>query len=162
MVQFGVWPNCCNSCDFCLRKARVPVSKERQIQILRFISENIRHIDWRNRYSYGISLLGGELYYTTDKDIQEEFMLLIDSIIENVLTVSNNPMCRYSTVTNGIYEPSFLYRVVDRIVDKVGIGKVDINFSYDMKYRYSSESDRETVERNINDFHRRYDYNVGV
>ena len=30
MCQFGVWPNCCNNCDFCLREARIPYSKEQQ------------------------------------------------------------------------------------------------------------------------------------
>ena len=62
-------------------------------------------------------------------------MELIDVIIEYVLKVSPNPHCKYSTVTNGIYDPAFLYRVIDRIVSEVGIEKVDVNFSYDLKYR---------------------------
>lgn len=162
MVQYGVWPNCCNSCDFCLRKARTPISKEQQIYVLDFIAQNIKHIDWKKRYSAGISLLGGELYYIEDKDVQKHFLDLVDAIIENILLVSDNPACRYSTVTNGIYNPKFLYEVIDKIVDAVGIHKVDLNFSFDLKYRYKSDKDKQTVIDNINAFHERYDYAVGV
>lgn len=65
-------------------------------------------------------------------------------------------------MTNGLYEPSFLYRVVDKIRDSVGIEKVDLNFSYDLKYRYQNDDARILVENNINEFHRRYNYKVGV
>ena len=107
-------------------------------------------------------MLGGELYFITDPELQEAFMELIDIIIEYVLKVSPNPHCKYSTVTNGIYNPAFLYRVIDRIVSEVGIEKVDVNFSYDLKYRFRKKSDAELVLKNINEFHNRYKYDVGV
>ena len=162
MCQFGVWPNCCNNCDFCLREARIPYTKEQQIKRLEFINQNINYIDWKDKYSYGISLLGGELYHITDVDIQNSFLNLIDNIIEKILKLSKNPLCKYSTVTNGIYEPSFLYTVIDKIKNSVGMDKIDINFSYDLKYRYKTEEDRILVLKNINEFHKKYDYAVGV
>lgn len=162
MVQYGVWANCCNNCDFCLREERIPYSKEKQLLWLDRIKENIGMIDWKNKFSYGISLLGGELYFITDKDVQNSFLDLIDVIIEKVLKVSENPDCRYSTVTNGLYDPTFLYKVIDKIVDAVGIDKVDLNFSYDLKYRFHSEEHRLLCLKNINDFHKRYNYSVGV
>ena len=162
MVQYSIWSNCCNNCDFCLRKERIPYSREKQLLTLRRTQKNLDFVDWKNKFSDGISLLGGELYYIEDKELQDEFMLLIDDIIEKVLKVSPNPNVKYSTVTNGIYNPEFLYRVIDRIVDKVGIQAVDLNFSYDMKYRYKNEERRKLVLKNINDFHQRYNYKVGV
>lgn len=162
MCQFGVWPECCNNCDFCLRAARVPIGKEKQLQVLDFIKKNIEHIDWRGKFSAGISLLGGELYYITDSDLQASFLDLIDVIIERILKVSSNPFCRYSTVTNGLYDPTFLYQVIDKIRNSVGIDKVDLNFSYDMKYRYKSAEDEALVLKNINAFHDRYQYGAGV
>lgn len=162
MVQYSIWSNCCNNCDFCLRKERIPYSREKQLLTLRRTRKNLDFVDWKNKFSDGISLLGGELYYIEDKELQEEFMLLIDDIIEKVLKVSPNPNVKYSTVTNGIYNPEFLYRVIDRIIDKVGIQAVDLNFSYDMKYRYKNEERRKLVLKNINDFHQRYNYKVGV
>lgn len=162
MVQYGVWANCCNNCKFCLREERRPYSKEKQIFWLEAIKKNIGFIDWAKKFTYGISLLGGELYYITDPDVQKEFLSLIDIIIEKILKVSKNPECKYSTVTNGLYDPVFLYEVVDRIISVVGISKVDINFSYDLKYRYSSEKDRLLALKNINQFHKRYGYSVGV
>ena len=162
MVQYSIWSNCCNNCDFCLRKERIPYSREKQLLTLRRTRKNLDFVDWNDKFSDGISLLGGELYYIEDKELQDEFMLLIDDIIEKVLKVSPNPNVKYSTVTNGIYNPEFLYRIIDRIVDKVGIQAVDLNFSYDMKYRYKNEERRKLVLKNINDFHQRYNYKVGV
>lgn len=162
MVQFGVWPNCCNACKFCLREERIPYTKKQQLFWLDKIKKNLDYLDFKKKFSNGVSLLGGELYYITDKDLQDSFLELIDLIIEKVLLVSNNPECKYSTVTNGLYNPDFLYKVVDKIVEKAGIEKVDLNFSYDLKYRFKSEDDRKLVLQNIKDFHKRYNYRVGV
>ena len=162
MVQYGVWSNCCNACDFCLREERIPYAKEKQLHMLDMIKHNINYVDWENQFDCGISLLGGELYYITDEDLQKSFLELIDVIIEKILKVSKNPECRYSTVTNGMYEPTFLYKVIDKIRDSVGIKYVDINFSYDLKYRFHSEDRRLQVLKNINEFHNRYNYDVGV
>ena len=43
MVQFGVWSNCCNACDFCLREERIPYSKEKQLYYLDMIKKNIEY-----------------------------------------------------------------------------------------------------------------------
>lgn len=161
-LQYGIWSNCCNECDFCLREDRIPYPKERQLYMINAIKENIDTIDWENQFSYGISILGGELYYITDKELQDAYMELVDKIIDVILLPSKNPNCRYSTVTNGLYEPSFLYRVVDRIVERAGIKYLDLNFSYDLKYRYKTEERRLLALKNINDFHKRYNYCAGV
>ena len=161
-VQFGIWSDCCNNCKFCLRQDRRTTNKKSKLKNIERVYKNIDYIDWENKFSYGISLLGGEIYYVKDKEIQEAYLKLVDKIIDKILKVSKNPYCRYSTVTNGLYDPTFLYKVVDRIRDAVGIDKVDINFSYDLKYRYDSEEKRLLALKNINDFKKRYNYGVGV
>ena len=162
MVQYGIWPNCCNACDFCLLKNKTFISDEAMIQQIRDTRENIKIVDWKDKFSYGISILGGEVYYITNPEVQKEYLLLIDDIIEQILKVSDNPYVKYSTVTNGLYEPTFLFKVIDKIVDAVGIQKVDLNFSYDLKYRFKTEERRKLCLENINKFHERYDYAVGV
>ena len=162
MVQYACWPNRCNACDFCLRKERIPYTKEKQLWMLDKIKRNLDYVDWKNKFDFGISLLGGELYFITDKELQDSFLELIDLIIEKVLKVSDNPYCRYSTVTNGLYNPEFLYKVIDKISNSVGIQYVDLNFSYDLKYRFHSEEKRLLVLKNINEFHKKYNYCVGV
>lgn len=162
MIQYGIWSNCSNRCDFCLIEKHYYRSPEQMISYLQEVIDNIKIQDWTNKFSDGISLLGGELYFITDKAVQDKFMELIDTIIDYVLLVSKNPDCRYSTVTNGIYEPSFLYRVIDRIVERAGIQYVDVNFSYDLKYRFHSEEARKQCLQNIIDFHKRYNYRIGV
>ena len=124
MVQYSVWSNCCNNCDFCLRRERIPYSREKQLLSLRSIRKNLDYVDWQDKFSDGISLLGGELYYIEDKELQDEFLLLIDDIIEKVLKASPNPNVKYSTVTNGLYNPEFLYKVIDKIVSAVGINGI--------------------------------------
>ena len=162
MVQYGLWSDCCNNCKFCLRKDRRTTTDEQKIKNIETIMTNIDYIDWENKFSYGISILGGEIYFVKSKEVQDAYMKLIDKIIEKILKVSKNPKCRYSTVSNGLYNPEFLYRVIDRIVSEVGIDKVDMNFSYDLKYRYDSEEKRLLALKNINDFQKRYNYGVGV
>lgn len=163
MVQYATWPNCNNNCKFCLRKNRDVWSKERILKELQNIQDNLNYIDWKDKFADGISLLGGEIYFTTDKDIQEKFMELIDDIIDKVLLVSKSPRCRYSTVTNGMYDPAFLYRVVDRIIERTGnTSKLDINFSYDIKYRYPTDEKRALALKNIQEFTKKYNYRTGV
>lgn len=161
-IQYGLWPNCPNSCQFCLLKDKKFISEKKQIKVINDVITNIQHQDWTNKFSAGISLLGGEVYYVKSERVQEKFMELIDVIIDKILLVSTNPACKYSTVTNGLYNPEFLYRVVDRIVERAGIEKVDVNFSFDFKYRFKSENAKALVLRNINAFHQRYDYRVSV
>lgn len=162
MVQFSAWSNCCNSCDFCLILDKERRSKPWMIQRLKNIRENINYIDWKDKFRDGISLLGGELYYIKDKEIQDEFLLLIDDIIEKIIKPSDNPDIKYSTVTNGMYDPEFLLKVMDKFANTVGIKYVDINFSYDLKYRFHNEESRKQCISNINLIHNRYDYRVGV
>lgn len=161
-VQYGVWPNCPNSCKFCLLKDKRFLSEDEQITVLDNIIKNIDHLDWEGKFSAGISLLGGEVYYVKSERVQDKFMELVDVIIDKILLVSKNPACKYSTVTNGLYNPAFLYRVIDRIVERVGIQKVDVNFSFDFKYRFTSEAAKRRVLDNVNAFHKRYDYKVCV
>jgi hypothetical protein len=136
---------------------------EEIVKELQSIIENIDLVDWKNEFSAGISLLGGELYFIEDPRYQEKFMELIDVIIEKILLVNkDNPMCRYSTVTNGLYDPKFLYRVVDRIAEKASIQKVDVNFSYDLDFRFKNQDDAKRVLENVKAFSKRYNYQVGV
>lgn len=160
MVQYGVWPNCPNSCDFCLLKEKNFYTKDKQLYWLHAIEENVKTIDW-NQFPYGISLLGGELYYVKDEDVKIALLSLIDTIIDYVL-LDSLKQARFSTVTNGLYEPSFLFQILDRIVNKRDITRLDINFSYDLKYRYKNETARVLVLKNIQKVCKRYNYKVGV
>lgn len=162
MVQYSVWPNCQNSCKFCLRKDRSIYTLEQQLENIEIIKQNIQNIDWNDEYKYGISLLGGELFNITDVNLRSAFKSLINSIINIVFKDNKCEFKRFSTVTNGIYDPQFLIEVLDIFNSTIGIKYVDINFSYDIKYRYRSLSDENLTLSNINLVHTKYDYNVGV
>ena len=49
------------------------------------VKKNIDFIDWENKFSAGISLLGGEIYSITDNELQDNFLSLIDVIVEKIL-----------------------------------------------------------------------------
>ena len=160
MVQYGMWGNCPNHCAFCLRKDREQLPKERILWEIKQTRINVNVVDWKNKFKDGISLLGGELFHFTDRDIQVAFLGLIDDIINKILKVS--PTAVFSCVTNGMYDPTFLYEVMDKLRDAVGMNRVDIHFSYDLRYRFKSEEDAKRVVKNILDFQKRYDHTVVV
>lgn len=161
MVQYSVLPNCTNSCKFCLCRDKRVLSTEEIVKRIDRIADNINYIDWKGKFCKGISLLGGEVYGYRDKVYEERYLSLVHDICKKVLQVAG-PGARYSTVTNGIYKPDFLFKCADTIVSECGIEYLDVNFSYDIKYRYSSEEARKLALQNINAFSKRYSYRVGI
>ena len=168
MVQLGLHSLCCNKCDFCtIKENHLNQIDDILIEIER-AKENIKYIahskeNWSNKYADGISLLGGEIFFVKDERYKQAILELIDVIIEYILKPSTNPNCRFSTVTNGMYDPEWLlFPVIDKIADAVGVKMVDVNFSYDFKYRFHTEESRILCEDCINAFHNRYDYRCGI
>ena len=168
MVQLGLHSLCCNRCDFCLiEENHLDQINDILIEIER-AKENIKYIascedNWSNKYADGISLLGGEIFFVPDERYKQAILELVDVIIEYILKPSKNPKCRFSTVTNGIYDPEWLlFPVIDKIVDAVGLHFVDVNFSYDFKYRFHSEETKQRCIDTINAFHNRYNYRCGI
>ena len=161
MVQYSVLPNCTNHCKFCLCRDKRVLPTSDIVDRIHKIAANIDYIDWKHKFNKGISLLGGEIYGYRDPVYEDEFLKLLDKICDKILKVAGLGS-KYSTVTNGIYRPDFLFRCIDKIVEKCGIKYVDVNFSYDIKYRYATEEARKLVITNINKFHERYNYTVGI
>ena len=166
MVQYDLWNNCSNSCDFCLIYRKRILDKAGMIERIDQIIDNINYVGdrWTTQFSDGISLLGGEVYFITDPDVQEKLMELIDHIIDKILLPNKalGHTCKYSTVTNGIYQPDLLFRMVDRVVERAGIEFVDVNFSYDLKYRFHTEEARLLCLENMRKFSERYNYRIGA
>lgn len=168
MVQLGLHSLCCNRCDFCTIKENHLNKVEDILVEIERAKENIKYIasseeNWSNKYSDGISLLGGEIYFVEDERYKQAILELVDVIIEYILKPSKNPNCRFSTVTNGMYDPEWLlFPVIDKISEAVGTKMVDVNFSYDFKYRFHTKESEEKCVKTINAFHERYDYIAGV
>jgi hypothetical protein len=168
MVQLGLHSKCCNKCDFCtVEENNLNQIDDILVEIER-AKENIKFIhscedNWTNKYSDGISLLGGEIFFIKDERYKQAILELVDVIIEYILKPSKDKNCRFSTVTNGMYDPEWLlFPVIDKIVNSVGIQYVDVNFSYDFKYRFKNDSSKKLCEDTINAFHKRYNYMCGI
>lgn len=166
MVQYDLWNNCSNQCDFCLIYRKRILNNEQMIERIDQIIDNINYVGdrWTTQFSDGISLLGGEVYFITNSEVQEKLMELIDHIIDKILLPNKalGHICKYSTVTNGIYQPDLLFRMIDRVVERAGIEFVDVNFSYDLKYRFHNEESRLLCLENMRKFSERYNYRIGA
>lgn len=155
MVQYGLWPNCTNHCDFCLLLDREYKSVNERLNMLSAIKENIKYVDWKGKFSNGISLLGGEIYYTESEKIKASFLELIEEIIEVI--IKPNKEAVYSTVTNGIYDSKILLEPTLELFNKYNvIDQVDINFSWDLKYRFHNDESLQLMIKNVNMVHDKY------
>jgi hypothetical protein len=149
MVQYGLWSNCTNNCDFCLLKDREYKSEVERLNMISSIRENIHCLDWKTQFADGISLLGGEIYYTESNKIKVAFLELIEDIIKTIILP--NPKAIYSTVTNGIYDSKILLEPTLDLFIKYGVlDQVDINFSWDLKYRFHNEFSLQQMLKNVN------------
>jgi hypothetical protein len=168
MVQYGIHSKCNGNCKFCLIRDETVLSMDDIYGELERVRENIRYIgtqkeNWTNKYKDGVSLLGGELYFIKDEKYKELLLKVIDVVIDEVLKKSPSDQVRFSTVTNGYYDPEWLlFPVADKIVETVGTEHLDVNFSFDLDYRFHSEEQKERVLKTINEFHKRYNYRACV
>lgn len=149
MVQYGLWPNCTNHCDFCLLEDKEYKSEAVRLSMLSSVKENIKSLDWNNTFSHGVSLLGGEIYYTDSLAVKESFLDLIELIINHILIPNKKAV--YSTVTNGIYDSCILLEPTLDLFKKYNIlHQVDLNFSWDLKYRFHSKESENQMISNTN------------
>ena len=149
MVQYGLWPNCTNQCDFCLLEDRIYKSEEERLRVLAAVKENIKVIDWKDKFSNGISLLGGEIFYTDSEKIKTSFLDLINQIIDDIFSQSDESII--SVVSNGIYDPNILLKpTLDLLKSKNVIDRLNLNFSWDIKGRFHSEESLQSMIRNTN------------
>lgn len=149
MVQYGLWPNCTNRCDFCLLEDRVYKSEDARLRVLAAVKENIKTIDWKDKFSNGISLLGGEIFYTDSEKVKTSFLDLINQIVDDIFTKSNVAMI--SVVSNGIYDSDVLLRpTLDLLKKRNVIDRINLNFSWDIKGRFHSEESLQSMIKNTN------------
>ena len=81
MIQFELWKQCNNSCDFCWNKPYAQINNPKQ-KINR-IHSAIENIDTLNTFEYDtIGLIGGEFFegQLIDPCILDHFLCLIDRI----------------------------------------------------------------------------------
>ena len=149
MVQYGLWPNCTNQCDFCLLEDRLYKSEEERLRVLAAIKENIRVVDWKGKFSDGISLLGGEIFYTDSEKVKESFLDLINQIVDYIFSQSNSSII--SVVSNGIYDSNVLLKpTLDLLKSRNVIDRINLNFSWDIKGRFHNEESLQSMIRNTN------------
>jgi hypothetical protein len=128
---------------------RLYKSEEERLRVLAAIKENIRVVDWKDKFSDGISLLGGEIFYTDSEKVKESFLDLINQIVDNIFSQSNGSII--SVVSNGIYDSNILLKpTLDLLKSRNVIDRINLNFSWDIKGRFHSEESLQSMIRNTN------------
>jgi len=156
MVQYGLWPNCTNQCDFCLLRDRIYKSESERLSVLEAIKENITVVDWKDKFSDGISLLGGEVFYTDSEKVKESFLDLINKIVDYIFSESDTSII--SIVTNGIYDPNVLLKpTLDLLKNKKVLDRLNLNFSWDHKYRFHNKESLQSMIDNTNLVYNEYE-----
>lgn len=151
MIQFELWKQCNNNCDFCWNKPYTQINDPKQ-KIDR-IHNAIEKIDTLNTFEYDtIGLIGGEFFegQLIDPCILSHFLYLIDRIA----VLLQKEKIKQCLITASFMKKDFLYldMVVNRFKQHNCLDKVLWCTSYDEKGRFHTEEQRQIWFNNIEKF----------
>lgn len=155
MLQYLLWTNCNNDCKFCIRgdKTDAYTNIDNMIISVRRAYESIELQDW-SKYDGGISVIGGELFYITDKRLQEELYNLFELICNKVLSICEQT--HLVLITNLIYDTTYLETIL-QMFQEFGIeSQIQLHTSFDTKYRYKNKEDQDLYFNNIKKLRKNY------
>lgn len=133
-IQFELWKNCTNGCDFCFNKGLPCSTKEDKIRILK----EARYRLVRLNYDYydKIGFIGGELFgnQLEDEDVFKEFYKLFELCIYllqdkkiNQINFTSNLLAK---------DNSKMYQILDLIKLSGLLNRFELCTSWDSKYRF--------------------------
>ena len=133
-IQFELWKNCTNGCDFCFNKGLPLSSKEDKIRILK----EVRYRLVRLNYDYydKIGFIGGELFgnQIEDEEVFREFYKLFELCI---YLLQDKKINQINFTSNLLAEDnSRMYQILDLIKLSGLLNRFELCTSYDTKYRF--------------------------
>lgn len=150
-IQFELWQNCDNNCDFCYTKLnRINCTPEQQISNIQKAKEIItQEISNFN----GVALIGGEFFQgqLRTPEVKEAFLDLISYI--NSLLESHDIDEVWLAATLTRENQADLYQTLDLFSD---ISKVLISTSYDTAGRFHLQNGKEIWLNNLKQLKERY------
>lgn len=148
MIQFELWKQCSNNCEFCWNKPHVFYNNSAQkIDRLHNALEEISSLDY-NEYDV-VGLIGGEFFegQLSDPCVLSYFLILIENIAK-LLACDKLKQC---FITISFLKKDFLYLdlVVNRFKQFNCLDKVLWCTSYDEKGRFHTEEQKQIWFKNL-------------
>lgn len=133
-IQFELWKNCTNGCNFCFNKGLPCSTKEDKVRILK----EVRYRLVRLNYDYydKIGFIGGELFgnQLEDEDVFKEFYKLFELCI---CLLQDKRINQINFTSNLLAEDnSKMYQILDLIKLSGLLNRFELCTSYDTKYRF--------------------------
>lgn len=149
-LQFNLWNNCNNGCKFCYNNKLNFSSDEDKISDLKFLSKELSNLD--DIYTE-VGIIGGEFFDTqiNDSEVKKYFYKLTDNI--SVL----NSLSKFYVATSLIYKiDNLLIPYLNYLVELNLLNKTLLCTSFDLKYRFKSQADKDLWINNIIKLHKLY------
>lgn len=133
-IQFELWKNCSNGCDFCFNKGLPCSTKEDKIRILKEVKYRLVRLNYD--YYDKIGFIGGELFgnQIEDEVVFKEFYKLFELCIYllqdgkiNQINFTSNLLAKDNTK---------MYIILDLIKSSGLLHKFELCTSWDSKYRF--------------------------
>lgn len=136
-IQFELWKNCTNGCDFCFNKGLPCCTKEDKIRILKEVKYRLERLNYE--YYDKIGFIGGELFgnQIKDEEVFKEFYKLFELCI---YLLQDKKINQINFTSNLLAEDnSRMYQILDLIKLSGLLNRFELCTSYDTKYRFHTE-----------------------
>ena len=142
-IQFQLWRECPNGCDFCYNKG---LSDGNKRLMLHFAKERLSQDDIGRQYTC-VGFIGGEFFSGQISEVESEFYDLINLCIK---LIKHDKLQQIRITTGLMFKlPGDLYKVID-LFDREGlVDRLMICTSYDTKYRFQNENAVRLWKNNI-------------
>lgn len=133
-IQFELWKNCTNGCDFCFNKGLPCSTKEDKIRILKEVYYRLERLNYD--YYDKIGFIGGELFgnQLEDESVFREFFKLFELCIH---LLQNQKINQINFTSNLLAKDnSKMYQILNMVKSANLLNKFELCTSWDSKYRF--------------------------
>ena len=144
-IQFELWKDCKQGCKFCCNKGQPTIDKDVSCK---YILEKLDEVE-PNKYD-SIGFIGGELFNGELEGYMEQF--------KEMLRKSKNLNTKKIFIASALIcdIDKYLIPIFDYLKELGIISKIEICTSWDIKYRFHTEKQKELWENNLKRIHELY------
>ena len=136
-IQFELWKNCTNGCNFCFNKGCTCSTKEDKIRILKEVYYRLERLNYD--YYNKIGFIGGELFGNQIED-EEVFKAFCDLFELCILFVQLGYINQVNFTSNLLNKDNNkMYQILNMIKAKGLLNKFELCTSWDSKYRFKEK-----------------------
>lgn len=158
-LQFNLWKDCNNNCEFCFYRGHKKLSVEKKLQSIEFVKDRLLDLEESDFYNE-VGLIGGEFFdnQIENEEVKKAFYSIFD-ILKNKR--DRNCLDRIYITTNLIFDSNKLLRPFLDYIKSIDL--LDITLlctSYDLKYRFHNDTALAIWQENMKQISK--DYNTMI